>query len=51
MSLHVAIEHERVAELCRRNPIRRLAFFGSILRDDWGCLSSMLGAALEARGA
>ena len=36
MSLHFEIEHERVAELCRRNPIRRLAFFGSVLRDDFG---------------
>ena len=36
MCLHFEIEHERVAELCRRNPIRRLAFFGSVLRDDFG---------------
>ncbi len=36
MSLRVEIEHERVAEFCRRNPIRRLAFFGSVLRNDFG---------------
>ncbi len=36
MSLHDRIEHERVAELCRHNPIQRLAFFGSVLRDDFG---------------
>ena len=36
MSLHLEIEHERVTELCRRNPIQRLAFFGSVLRDDFG---------------
>ena len=36
MSLHVAIDHERIAEFCRRNPIRRLAFFGSVLRADFG---------------
>jgi predicted nucleotidyltransferase len=36
VSLHLDIDHERVAELCRRNPIRRLAFFGSVLRDDFG---------------
>ena len=36
MSLHFEIEHERVAEFCRRNPIQRLAFFGSVLRDDFG---------------
>ena len=36
MSLHIEIDHERVRELCRRNPIQRLAFFGSVLRDDFG---------------
>lgn len=36
MSVHVEIEHERVAEFCRHNPIKRLAFFGSVLRDDFG---------------
>ena len=36
MSLHFEMEHERVAEFCRRNPIQRLAFFGSVLRDDFG---------------
>ena len=36
MSLQFEIEHERIAEFCRRNPIRRLAFFGSVLRDDFG---------------
>jgi predicted nucleotidyltransferase len=36
VSLHVKIEHDRVAEFCRQNPIERLAFFGSVLRDDFG---------------
>ena len=36
MSLHVEIEHERIAEFCRRNPIASLAFFGSVLRVDFG---------------
>jgi len=27
---------ERLAEFCRQNQIRRLALFGSILRDDFG---------------
>jgi len=36
MGLHYHIEHERVAEFCRRNPIQLLAFFGSVLRDDFG---------------
>lgn len=35
MSLPIAIEHERVKEFCRRNHIRRLSFFGSVLRDDF----------------
>ncbi len=26
----------RVADFCRRNQIRRLAFFGSVLREDFG---------------
>jgi len=36
MSLRISIDRERVAEFCRQNHIRRLAFFGSVLRDDFG---------------
>jgi predicted nucleotidyltransferase len=32
----VTIDHERIAEFCRRNRIRRLSFFGSVLRNDFG---------------
>jgi hypothetical protein len=32
----VEIPHERIAELCRRYRIRKLALFGSVLRDDFG---------------
>ncbi|HUG91358.1 MAG TPA: nucleotidyltransferase family protein [Planctomycetaceae bacterium] len=32
----VEIPRERIAEFCRRHHIRRLALFGSILRDDFG---------------
>jgi hypothetical protein len=32
----ITIPRERVAEFCRRNGIRRLALFGSVLRDDFG---------------
>jgi predicted nucleotidyltransferase len=32
----IEIDSERVAELCRRHHIRRLALFGSVLRDDFG---------------
>jgi len=35
MSLKLEIPHEAVAEFCRRNHIRRLALFGSVLRDDF----------------
>jgi len=32
----IAFSGEALAALCRRNRIRRLAFFGSVLRDDFG---------------
>lgn len=32
---HIAIPREVLAEFCRRNHIRRLALFGSVLRDDF----------------
>ena len=35
-ALQVEIPHDRIAELCRRHGIRRLALFGSVLRDDFG---------------
>lgn len=31
----IDIPKERIAEFCRRNHIRRLALFGSVLRDDF----------------
>jgi len=31
----IDIPHERLAELCRRHCIRKLALFGSVLRDDF----------------
>ena len=36
MTSEVKIDKEKIAEFCRRNHIRRLAFFGSVLRDDFG---------------
>jgi len=36
MSLRMEVNHERIAELCTRNSVRRLSFFGSVLRDDPG---------------
>lgn len=31
----IPIPHDKVTEFCRRNRIRRLALFGSVLRDDF----------------
>jgi uncharacterized protein len=35
MSVMIKIPKEEIAAFCRRNHIRRLAFFGSVLRDDF----------------
>lgn len=34
--LKIKIPHEELAAFCRRNHIRKLAFFGSVLREDFG---------------
>lgn len=31
----IEVSKERIAEFCRRHHIRKLAFFGSVLRDDF----------------
>jgi predicted nucleotidyltransferase len=36
MNAKANVPKNEVAEFCRRNHIRRLAFFGSVLRDDFG---------------
>jgi len=36
MSAHIVIDEARIAEFCRHHHIRRLALFGSVLRDDFG---------------
>ena len=33
---HIDVPKEQIAEFCRRNHIRRLSLFGSVLRDDFG---------------
>lgn len=38
---NVEIPRERIAEICRRYHIRRLALFGSVLRDDFGPTSDV----------
>jgi hypothetical protein len=35
MSLKIEVAKEGIAAFCRRHHIRRLAFFGSVLRDDF----------------
>lgn len=36
MNANISISQEELADFCRRSQIRRLAFFGSVLRDDFG---------------
>lgn len=36
MTGKITIPTERIIRFCRENRIRRMAFFGSILRDDFG---------------
>ncbi|MDN5335953.1 MAG: uncharacterized protein PWR02_979 [Synergistales bacterium] len=35
MGLQITIPQEEIARFCRRNKIRRLALFGSVLRDNF----------------
>lgn len=35
MSPHIVMNRQRVAEFCRRHHIRKLALFGSVLREDF----------------
>jgi predicted nucleotidyltransferase len=32
----IAVDHEKIADFCRRYHVKRLSFFGSVLRDDFG---------------
>jgi predicted nucleotidyltransferase len=36
MNKHIVLPKEQIAEFCRRHHIRRLAVFGSALREDFG---------------
>jgi len=36
MGLRIEVPKEKIAEFCRKNHVKRLAFFGSVLRDDFG---------------
>ena len=35
MSVRILIDHEKIADFCRRHHIRQLALFGSVLRSDF----------------
>jgi len=35
MAVKIDIDHAMIADFCRRHHIRRLALFGSVLRDDF----------------
>ena len=34
--IKIRVPRKKLAEFCRKNHIRKLAFFGSVLRDDFG---------------
>jgi len=36
MAARIAIDHRQLAQFCQRHHVRRLALFGSVLRDDFG---------------
>ena len=41
MSLGIQVDSATIAEFCRRHHIRRLSFFGSVLRPDFGADSDI----------
>jgi len=41
MSVRIDIPKDKIAEFCRHNQIRRLALFGSVLRDDFASESDV----------
>lgn len=41
MSLRISVDKDRLSEFCKRNRIRKLAFFGSVLREDFGSNSDV----------
>ncbi len=36
MGFQISVPHNEIAAFCRRHHVRRLALFGSVLRDDFG---------------
>ena len=41
MSVKIPIDREAVAAFCRRHHVRRLALFGSVLREDFSAVSDV----------
>lgn len=41
MPARIQFDREKLAEFCRRNHIKRLSFFGSVLRDDFSADSDI----------
>jgi len=48
-SARIEAPREKLADFCRRHWIRKLSFFGSVLRDDFG--SGMLGRKVDLNTA
>lgn len=47
--LAIPIPHERIAEFCRKWGIRKLSFFGSVVRDDFDPARSDVDVLVELR--
>ena len=47
--LAIPIPHEEIAAFCRKWGIKRLSFFGSIVRDDFDPLKSDVDVLVELR--
>lgn len=41
MPAHIAIDREKLAEVCRRRGVSKLSLFGSVIRDDFADLSDV----------
>ncbi len=40
-NMKIKISHEKIADFCRKNHIRKLSFFGSVLREDFSPVSDV----------
>ena len=41
MRVHLEIDKQKLADFCKSNHVRKLALFGSVLRDDFGVESDV----------